>query len=307
MTSAPINALTVDVEDYHNIVARDWLEKECPPTEAVVRNTHRILGLFEGAGALATFFILGEVAETFPKLIRDIAAAGHEVGVHGYAHKQVFKLTPESFRRDVCDSRARIEDAAGARVFGHRAAAFSIMPETAWALDVLADAGFQYDSSIFPIAGRRYGWPDFPPAIHWHTTPEGRRIIEAPLSTVSILGKRLPACGGGYLRHFPGFVTRLAIRRVQRKRPAIVYLHPYEIEFPMSPIDTAHLDPDAARRFNRFHRLQLRNRHTVEPKITVFLSQFKFAPLKSIIERELCVQLTAEVPEANKPRVGMPE
>lgn len=300
MTCPTINALTVDVEDYHNVVARDWLGRESSPTEAVVRNTRRFLEMFANAGARATFFVLGEVAETFPKLIHDIAAAGHEVGVHGYAHKQVFKLTPQLFLKDVCDSRARIEDAAGARVFGHRAAAFSITPETAWALDVLAEAGFQYDSSIFPIAGRRYGWPGFPLDIHHHTTAEGRRIIEAPLSTVSVLWKRLPACGGGYLRHFPGFVTRMAMRRVQRSRPAIVYLHPYEIEHPVPPMDTAHLDPDAARRFNRFHRLQHRNRITVEPKVISLLSEFKFAPLKSVIERELEVQLTAAESNTNE-------
>jgi polysaccharide deacetylase family protein (PEP-CTERM system associated) len=282
-----IHALTIDVEDYHNILARDWLGRDGPPTEAVVRNTHWFLDTFASRHVRATFFVLGEVAQTFPHLLRDIAAGGHEVGVHGFFHRQVFKLTPEAFRREICDARAVIEDLAGTCVQGHRAPAFSIMPDTAWALEILAEAGFRYDASIFPIAGRRYGWPGFPPDIHERLLPNGRRIIEAPPSTVSILGKRLPAGGGGYLRHFPGALTCWAIRRIQRCRPAIVYMHPYEIEVDVPPIDTAGLAPQAARRAKRFHRMQLRNRHTVRAKVLRLLAEFEFAPLHTVIDQVL--------------------
>ena len=278
-----ISALTVDVEDYHNVVARDWLDVEVSPTHAVVANTNRLLGLFSQYNARATFFILGEVAETYPQLVRDIAGAGHELGVHGYRHRQVFKMTPEEFRREISTAKSLVEDAAGEEAPGHRAPAFSITPDTRWAFDVLADAGFRFDSSVFPIAGRRYGWPGFPPGIHEMTLDSGRTIIEVPMSTVSIAGRALPACGGGYLRHFPLAITRWAVRHIQRRRPAIVYLHPYEIESTSKTPDVSSLSPDKARRLRRFHRLQMRNRRTVERKILRLLEEFRFAPLAEVI------------------------
>ena len=221
-----LSALTIDVEDAFSIFARDRLDLDLPQTECVVRDTERVLGRLAAHGARATFFVLGDVAEAFPDLVRRIAAAGHEVGVHGYRHIQLFHLTPDAFRREVGDARRRIEDLLGAAVQGHRAPAFSIRPDTAWGMEVLAELGLRYDSSIFPISGKRYGWPGFPPEIHEMKLPSGARIIEAPPSTVSILGKALPVCGGGYLRHFPYAVTRWAMRRIERTRPAIVYLHP---------------------------------------------------------------------------------
>lgn len=282
-----IHALTIDVEDYHNVFARDWLHREGPPTDAVVRNTRRLLSILAGHGVRATFFLLGEVAEAFPHLVREIVAGGHEVGAHGFQHTQVFKLTPEAFRADVGRARSAIETVAGVPVRGYRAPAFSIMPGTSWALDILAELGFRYDASVFPIAGRRYGWPGFPPDIHEMVLPSGRRIIEAPASTVSVFGKRLPACGGGYLRHFPGMVTRWAIRRIQRRRPVIVYMHPYEIDVsPPSP-DMSSLAPEAASRADRFHRMQLRSRHTMERKIVRLLTEFRFARLGEVIDTTL--------------------
>jgi len=282
-----MNALTIDVEDYHSIFARDWLNREIKPTQAVVRNTTRILEMISRHAFHGTFFILGEVAESFPQLIRDIASAGHEIGVHGYYHRQVFKLTPDQFRKEITDAKARLEDLTGRPVQGHRAPAFSINADTAWAFDVLADAGFRYDSSIAPIRGRRYGWPGFPLDIHEMKLAGGKTLIEAPPSTVSILGKRMPACGGGYLRHFPAFFTHWAFRSVQRSRPVILYMHPYEIEVEAPPLDTSGLDPEAARRASRFHRLQTRNRHTVEPKLLQLLERYQFAPLAQVIDEVL--------------------
>jgi polysaccharide deacetylase family protein (PEP-CTERM system associated) len=290
-----IHALTIDVEDYHNVLARDWLGRDGPPTPAVVTNTHRILETLARHDVRATFFVLGEVAAAFPALLRDIAADGHELGIHGYRHRQVFKLTPEAFRQDILDSRAAVEDVTGLPVEGHRAAAFSIMPDTRWALEVLAEAGIRYDSSIFPIAGRRYGWPGFPPDIHSVPLEGGRSIIEAPLSTIRVLGRRWPACGGGYLRHFPAFVSRWAMRRVARERPAIVYLHPYEIELGVPLADTGDLDPAAAARLRRRHWLQMRNRETVEAKLISLLRAFRFAPLREVIERALAGAAVARV------------
>lgn len=285
--TGPIHALTIDVEDYHNVIARDWLGRDGPPTEAVVRNTERLLQHFADHGVRATMFVLGEVAETFPELVRRMAGAEHEIGVHGYYHRQVFKLTPESFRAEVEPARKRLQDLTGQPVAGHRAPAFSIMPTTQWALEVLADVGFEYDSSIFPIRGRRYGWPGFRPDIHRMSLPSGRTIIEAPLSTVTVLGRAMPVCGGGYLRHFPGAVTTWAMRRVGQVRPAILYTHPYEIELPLPPLDTRHLAPAAARRTRLFHWLQRHNRQTVERKIVALLKRFSFAPLGEVIRHVL--------------------
>ena len=292
-----IHAMTIDVEDYHSVFGRDWLERDGPPTEAVVRNTRRMLGWLAGRDVRCTCFVLGEVAEAFPGLIREIAAGGHELGVHGYYHRQVFKLNPESFRREVADAKALIEDIAGSPVSGHRAPAFSIMPETSWALDVLAEVGFEYDSSIYPISGSRYGWPGFPLDIHEMQLEGGGRIIEAPLSTVSILGRRFPSCGGGYLRHFPGFVTQYAIGCVARNRPAIVYLHPYEIETDCPPIDTSHLPSDRQSLVIQFHNRQLRNRETVQAKVLRLLDEFSFAPLAEIIQNQLT--------KAKSPKIGV--
>ena len=282
-----IHALTIDVEDYRNLFARNCLGREMPPTDAVVRNTSRLLELLANHEVRATFFILGEVAEAFPQLVRDIAEQGHELGVHGFYHRQVFNLTPDQFRKEVGNAKSLIEDMIGGRVEGHRAPAFSIVPKTRWALDVLAEVGFRYDSSIFPIKGRRYGWPGFPPDIHRVALDGGRSIIEAPLSTVSMFGRRLPACGGGYLRHFPGVFTRWAMRHMQRRRPAIVYLHPYEIELDCSRPDTSRLSITAACRARKFHWMQRRNRHTVERKVVRLLAEFQFGPLVEVIDRVL--------------------
>jgi len=283
------HAFTVDVEDYHNVVARDWLLREGPPTAAVVDNTRRILRLLADAGVHGTFFTLGEVAEYYPGLIREIAEAGHELGVHGYYHRQLFKLTREGFRSEIVDARKRIEDLSGRRIRGHRAPAFSIVPATRWGLDVLGEAGFEYDSSIFPVKLRRYGWPGFPPEIHRVPLDGGRSIIEAPLSTVTVLGRAWPAAGGGYLRHFPTSVTRWALRRIGAARPVILYTHPYEIEWPVAPLQVGSLAPGEAGRARRFDRLQRRNRSTVEYKLRTFLREFRFTTLEQVIETELGV------------------
>jgi len=286
--SRPIrHALTIDVEDYYNVFARDRLGVDEPPSPAVVANTGRLLEWLEACGVRATFFVLGEVAETYPDLVGRIAAAGHEVGVHGYAHRQVFRTDPETFRDATDRSRRLVGEAAGRPVEGYRAPAFSIRPDTAWALDVLADLGFRYDSSVFPMQNRRYGWRGFPMHIHEMALAEGGTLIEAPAAVVEVPGVRLPCCGGGYLRHFPYAYTRWAMRRIGRRRPAIVYAHPYDIDLAPPPPDfTARLaeGPTAAR---RHHAGQLRKRDTMERKLKRLLSEFTFAPLGEVIDETL--------------------
>lgn len=279
-----INALSIDVEDYWSILSRDWLHIDIEPTERVIRNTEWFLETLEQYKTKATFFILGEVARKYPDLIKKIAENGHEIGAHGFSHRQIFKLTEEEFRCEVSDCKKLLEDITSSAVLGYRAPAFSIMPKTKWALEILAQEGFRYDSSIYPIAGNRYGWPGFGKDICKVDLPSGRSIIEVPMSTVTVLGKTFPAAGGGYIRHFPYAVTKWAIKRIQKARPVIVYMHPYEIDSEPKPFQIKHLSCDDKIRAVKFHKLQLRNRDAVRDKILALLSEFDFTTLRQVID-----------------------
>ncbi len=277
--------MTIDVEDDFNVSLRDWLGLDTPPTEAVVRNTHRIAELLSEADVRATFFVLGEVGRTFPGLVRGLVGAGHEIGVHGTSHRKVTEMTPEEFRTEAGGARKLLQDISGQPVDGHRAPVFSIGPGNAWALEVLAELGFEYDSSIFPIAGRRYGWPGFPLDIHRMDLPDGRSIVEAPLSVFRLLGKSVPACGGGYLRIFPYWFTVLAMRQITRSRPAIVYLHPYEIDAACS--EDFHRRIAASPGGAKEHALSKRGRATVESKLRRLLRTYPFGPMRELIRGKM--------------------
>ena len=279
-----VNALTIDIEDYKCNVWRDWLNLTIPPSHAAAANTEWFLEKLDQHNTKATCFILGEFAKEFPSLVKVIADAGHEIGVHGFYHQQVFKLTREEFRTEVADCKKLLEDIISVAVIGHRAPAFSVMPKTAWALDVLAEEGFKYDSSVFPIRGRRYGWPGFSKDICKIDVPSGASIIEVPMATISLLGMSLPVAGGGYIRHFPYIITKLAIKHLQKQRPVVVYMHPYEIELDPDPLDYSNVSPEERRVAARFHKLQLRNRKTMPQKICNLLSNFNFAPIAQIID-----------------------
>jgi polysaccharide deacetylase family protein (PEP-CTERM system associated) len=282
-----INALSIDVEDYWSILSRDWLHIEAEPSDAVVKNTEWFLQTLAQHNVKATFFILGEVAKKFPSLIKKIAKDGHEVGVHGFSHKQIFRLTEEEFQCEVADCKKLLEDISGTGVLGHRAPAFSIMPQTKWALEILAQEGFKYDSSIYPISGKRYGWPGFSKGICKVDLPSGRTIIEVPMSTVKIFGRDLPAAGGGYIRHFPYVVTKWAIKRIQKKRPVIVYMHPYEVDTKVRTLDTEHLSHKKRNKVIKFHKMQQRNRNTVGEKLIKLFSDFEFAPIREVMKKPL--------------------
>jgi len=282
-----INALTIDVEDYYNVFARDRLGLSGVPTDAVVRNVYLMLELLAGRNIEATFFVLGEVAVQFPKIIKDISSAGHELGVHGYHHDQVFRLSRDEFSQQAHRTKQVLQDLTGSEVNGYRAPAFSICPDTKWALEVLAELGFAYDSSIFPIAGSRYGWPGFRRDIHRMALPGGMHIVEAPASSVDLLGRSMPACGGGYLRHFPYWFTRWSMRRIERRRPVVVYAHPYELDTDSPPTEFTAALARADRRTKRFHKLQLRKRQTVRAKLDNLLGEFRFMPLGRVIAGQL--------------------
>ena len=227
------NALSVDVEDwfqvgaFEGVIARDSWESLPRRVEA---NTDRVLALFDEARVKATFFTLGWVAKRHPALVRRIAEAGHEVASHGWDHKRVFAMTEAEFRADIVHARTAIEDAAGQRVVGYRAPSFSIDPRTPWAHRVLAEEGYAYSSSVAPLAHDHYGWPEAP-RFAWRPVA-GADLIELPVTTVDVVGKRLAAGGGGFFRLLPYRFSSWAVRRVNasERRPAIFYFHPWEID-----------------------------------------------------------------------------
>ena len=201
-----VAAFSVDVEDYYQV---EVLREFCPRDQwtsfddRIVSNTSRLLDLATRFSVRGTFFILGWNAQRHPDLVRRIASEEHEIASHGMGHRMLRHLTPDEFHKDLLDSRSLLEDTTGQRVVGYRAPTFSVTRETAWALDVLADAGYQYDSSVFPIRHDRYGVPEAPTGIHRATGPGGGTVLEIPPLTLRLLGTNIPAGGGGYLRLLP--------------------------------------------------------------------------------------------------------
>lgn len=227
------NALSVDVEDWFQVGAfervidrADW---DTLPRR-VEANTDAVLNLFDEAGVKATFFILGWVAERHPALIRRIAEAGHEVASHGWDHKRVFAMGEVEFREDIARARATLEDASGQKVSGYRAPSFSIDTRTPWAHEALAGEGYAYSSSVAPVAHDHYGWREAP-RFAWRPV-DGADLIELPVTTVDVAGRRMAAGGGGFFRLLPYGFSSWAISRVNRtdQRPAIFYFHPWEID-----------------------------------------------------------------------------
>jgi polysaccharide deacetylase family protein (PEP-CTERM system associated) len=275
----PINAFSIDVEDYFQVaalapsVARDsWTGRE----SRVERNTDILLNLLAERGISATFFVLGWIAERHPALIRRISAAGHEVASHGYSHQLIYSQSPEEFREETRRSKEVLEDLAGRPVLGYRAASFSITRQSLWALDVLIDLGFRYDSSIFPIRHDRYGIPGASPEPGHVTAPSGRTLVEFPMSAASFWGLRVPVSGGGYFRLLPYWVTRAGLRQINEKhgRPYTFYLHPWE------------LDPGQPRIkvgwFSRFRHYN--NLHCCEERLKRLLSDFSFGTMSHVLE-----------------------
>lgn len=267
--TAFLHALTVDVEDW----PQSTLDHTLPITARAVQNTQRLLELFRQHRVQATFFILGLLAEKFPQLVADIAAEGHEIASHGYSHRAVFDLGPQGFTDELQRSVSLLEDITGQPVRGYRAPDFSITTRSLWALDLLAQHGLEYDSSVFPIKLRRYGIDRFPRGIHRLSNG----LIEVPLSTVRWAGQRWPVAGGGYFRLYPYALTRQALRRLQAEGlPAIVYLHPYEID----PAELRELPWSIPWR-TRF--TQGLNRRLVTRRLSQLLRDFRFGPIREVL------------------------
>jgi polysaccharide deacetylase family protein (PEP-CTERM system associated) len=260
------NALTVDVEDYFHVSAfagsidrKDWNNYPL----RVERNTQRLLELFDNNGIKVTFFVLGWVAERVPRLVSEIAAMGHEVACHGYSHQLVYDQTVEEFREETLRSKALLEDISQTPVRGYRAASYSITERSLWALDVLAEAGFTYDSSIFPIRHDRYGMPGTPETPYQLKSPAGQSIVEFPLSTARLFGMHLPVAGGGYFRLYPYRLTKFGLSRINsNNHPFIFYMHPWEIDPGQPRIDAVLLS--RFRHYNNLHRFEGRLRRLME-------------------------------------------
>jgi polysaccharide deacetylase family protein (PEP-CTERM system associated) len=277
--SPVLNALTIDVEDYYHVSAfervvryEDWDLYE----SRVKRNTDRILDLLDEHQTKATFFVLGWVAEQQPKSIRAISERGHEVASHGYAHRRIYTQTPDQFREETRRSKRIIEDIIGRPVIGYRAASYSVTRKSLWALDILSEEGFRYDSSIFPIFRDRYGIPGYPRFPH-RVKVNGGHLMEYPLSTVRVGGINIPIAGGGYLRLFPYAFTRWGLRWIneQEKQPAIVYLHPWEID-----PDQPRMDGNLLSNFRHYVNLD-----GTEEKFISLLREFKFESLRTLCDQ----------------------
>ncbi len=288
------NFMTIDVEDYFHVSAFEslsppssWSRREC----RVERNTDLVLEIMAQHDVKATFFILGWVAEHYPQLARTIVAQGHEIACHGYLHQRVSTQDRATYRDDIRKAKAILEDQSGQEVLGYRAPSYSITRQTDWAFEELIEAGFRYDSSIFPMKHDFYGIPDWPRfsgyAVEqngaWVAGDEmssgGKGIREIPITTVRMGQRNLPIAGGGYFRLLPYPVTRWGLKGINQKenQPFVFYLHPWEFD-PEQP------RMEGAGRKSRFrHYLNL---NKTEGRFRKLISDFDFVPLKTILSTE---------------------
>jgi polysaccharide deacetylase family protein (PEP-CTERM system associated) len=272
-----VNAMSVDVEDYFQASAFDRVVSRASWDgfeSRVVPNTRLVLDLFERAGVRSTFFVLGWVAERFPSLVRQIAAAGHEIGSHGYHHQLLYTLTPAQFREDVRVSKAMLEQASGSPVLGFRAPSYSIIESSQWALDILIEEGLVYDASIFPIHHDRYGIPNAERHAHVLRRRSGT-LIEMPGSTMRLGRLNLPVAGGGYFRLLPYAWTRWGIGRVNRRerKPVVFYVHPWELD-PGQP----RFAVGAASRIRHYTGLD-----RTPDRLRRLLSEFRFTSIAAVL------------------------
>jgi polysaccharide deacetylase family protein (PEP-CTERM system associated) len=273
-----VNAFTIDVEDYFHVAAlasaisRDsWATREY----RVEANTERLLALLAERQIKGTFFVLGWVAERSPALVQRIAQAGHEIACHGFSHRLVYQQSPAEFREESVRAKQCLENIIGQPVIGYRAASFSVTRASLWALDVLIDLGFRYDSSIFPIRHDRYGLPGACPEPSVLSAPSGRTLVEFPMSAASFLGVQVPVSGGGYFRILPYWLTRAGLTQIneRRGRPFTFYLHPWE------------LDPGQPRirvgAFSRFRHYT--NLSRCEARLRRVLADFSFTSMREAL------------------------
>ncbi len=272
------NAFTVDVEEHFHASA---LASAYPVSgwtglqSRVEQNTDRILRQLEEHGVKGTFFILGWVADRHPKLARKIADAGHEIASHGFSHQLIYRQTPGEFRDETLRSKQILEDQTGRPIVGYRAATFSITRDSLWALDILGELGFEYDSSVFPVRHPQYGIPDAAIAPGALELSNGNSIVEFPPSVVAFGGLRLPISGGGYFRQLPYSLFAAALRRVlsAKQRPVVFYMHPWEVD-PLQP----RANVAWVSRWRHYTNLD-----KFEPRLARLLGEFSFAPMRDVL------------------------
>lgn len=269
------NYLTIDVEDYYQVSAFEGIighEKWGNYGSRIVKNTDTLLDMLDQYNVKATFFVLGWIAEKFPHLVKDIHSKGHEIGCHSYLHRLIYNLSPGEFREDTRRAKDILEQITGSTVSGYRAPSYSITKNSMWALDILRELGFKYDSSIFPVYHDRYGIPDAP---RFKYILSDNDLTEYPISTSLIFGKKVPVAGGGYFRFFPYAFTKYLLEKIneKEKQPFIFYIHPWEIDPEQPRINGVGIIArfrhynNLSRTLNRFRRL---------------LEDFSFVPIKDI-------------------------
>ena len=273
-----INALSVDVEDYYHVSAfsnvikkHEWSNYE----SRVYENTMELLDLFDDAKVKSTFFVLGMVAEKHPNIIREIVNRNHEVACHGYSHDMITKQSPSLFREESIKAKKILEEQAQTEVIGYRAASFSITNKSLWALDVLSELGFKYDSSVFPVRHDRYGIPDAPYEPYKIDTGNGKSIVEFPMTIKKLVNINIPIGGGGYFRIYPYFITKLLLKIINEKenRPFVFYLHPWEID-PKQPRIAASL-------FSTFRHYT--NLHKCKSRLISLVDDFSFTSIRDTL------------------------
>jgi len=292
------NALTIDVEDYFQVAAfadsvdpKAWDSFE----SRVEANTHRFLKIFDEASVSATFFVLGWVAERYPKLVTEIIANGHELACHGYSHQLIYTQDQIVFREESSKAKKLLEDISGEEVLGYRAASYSITNKSQWAIEILMDVGFRYDSSIVPVRHDLYGIAGARAYPYRLRLQDGRSMVEFPPSTISLAGYRIPIGGGGYFRLFPYWFSKWGLGLINERdqMPFSFYLHPWEID-PEQPRISAGWK-SSFRHYNNLRKC--------EGRLLKLLEKFRFDTMGSVLST-----LTPEVVDvANSDRTGPAE
>ena len=271
-----VNALSIDLEDWYQGLTSTSrrLEEWSQFQDRILKSTPPLLDILCKLNVLATFFVLGHVAQAHPQLIEEIQARGHEIATHGHRHRLVYEMSPCEFRRDVQYSIDVLQDITGVPVYGHRAPAFSIDQRTPWALGILEDLGLRYDSSIVPTRNPLYGWRGAPRFAY--RVPSTRSLIEIPVATLKLWKWTVPVGGGFYTRAFPLLLTKWAIKRINAQgQPAVLYFHPWEF-------DPSHPRPSTVtmrERVSHYHNLD-----KTEARLCNLLQTFRFAPLIQLLE-----------------------
>jgi polysaccharide deacetylase family protein (PEP-CTERM system associated) len=272
--------LSIDWEEFGQLLGRDHTGVVMPAVPKTIdRQTDILLSLLNETGKKATFFILGMLAQYRPDLVKKIAAEGHEIGMHGQNHIRMNTLNYKEAQQDLSDSYKLVTDIIGAPIYGYRAPYFSVNETNLYVLEILSELGLTYDSSIFPVKLKNYGIANFPPNDTLYQLPNGKQIVELPLTIMDWRNKRLPVAGGGYMRAFPGFVLKRIFKKLDAdKKDVMLYMHPYEFDDRWISCST-HYPPDKGFSKPKTFLINLRwnlFRGTIYNKIKHLLKEYHF-------------------------------